>query len=726
MLEYCYSVNQVKRKFSLLALILLSALLVRLWGFKAASYYIDEATLLDRARKIMTGEEIFNPRFPETMIAYGMIVSYIHAFFMKIVYSFGHLVYGWDSVGDVYPVLKLTARFISVLAGTGTVYFTYLTAKKLFNWQVGLFSALILAFSFNHVTLSQYAVVDIYISFFLSVALYFAALILAEKKKLLRAYILGGIFSSLAFAIKYNFPVFIPVLAAHTISVWQSISTKKNKFLIYLLKWWRPELLIFLIFALGVFLIVTPYLVINPTNYFWQLTTILRASWDFPMGSKDLDNIPNIIWYLHYMVKIGLYYPFFAFVVGGIVIALAKYKTQAIFLLSYPVTQLILLEIYSPRADRYPVWWLPMLAVFGGLFLWQSVNFISRIKLGQKLAMVILILLVALPVFRVLAFDFAITFQKDTRLEARKFFLRNSRPIYFIADIDGKFLDIVNSQLFDNHALRLLGLDPQSNSPYNIFRYPGEYLLITDFVFGEAFHYLRHNPGGKIFYPRPQLTEKFLLDYLQEGRLITDFMQQTSLVKAYSRLGFRNGLFDSVRLYGGDTEVGASYNPNIKIYKIPYLKETLPTLAVIYYPHSVAISGYETLRPVNSSSFIVDKMVQKGQVILMEKSERGFPIIQASKSPFPPGEYLVKIRLKIDPKFVSLKKVYGFITFGDQTILGNIGYQEIKGANLQVVREYQTISLPFRLSAISNTLVELTWIDLAPAMVEKIEIIQVK
>lgn len=696
----------------LLIVILIVAFLVRFLGFWVASFYIDEAILLNRARQIITGEEIFNPHFAESGIAYGMVVSYIQALFMKLVYLFGHLRYGWNSVNDVYLVLKLTARFVSVLAGTATVYFTYLTAKKLFNTKVGLFSALVLAFSFNHVAQSKYALVDIYISFFLSVALYFSAIILTEKRGLLKAYILGSIFTTLAFALKYSFPVFISVLAAHCLVVWRERKLQQN----------LKELLAAVAVSMAVFIMINPYFLLNPQNFIWQLRTILQMSWNFPFGARDLDGIPNFVWYLDYLTKVGLYYPFFAFVFGGMVITLVKYRSQAILLLSYPVIQLILLEIYTPRSDRYPVWWLPMLTIFAGLFLWISFRFLKF----KKALIFILVVLMIVPIFRVLAFDFAIVNQKDTREQAKEFLRGKERPIYFLIDIDGKFLGFEGIQFLGNHQLIRASFDPQSKFSYNIFRYSDEYVAISSFHYEEYLHLSTHNPKGIIFNKRLAFTQEGLLDYINEARFVADFMSEGKFVKQFSKFWFENNFFNSVRIPGGGTDVGVSHNPTIKIYKVSSLANPPPPIKISYYPEPVAPSDLELLSPMAEARIVTDQNANKGQVILIEKGQNQTgSILKTSSSPFPPGEYIVKVFFKINAKTI-FRKTYGFVTFGDPTIKENVSHQKIKGVNLKNIKNYQTISLLFKLSKITNTAVELTWLDKNPVMIEKIEIMQVK
>ncbi len=714
-----------KNLFFYLVLILGAAFLVRFLGFWVVGRFIDEATLLYRARQMMAGEEFFNPHLSQMGIPYGMLISYAQAFFMKIIYLLGFFFHRWSTIEEAYPILILTARFLSVLVGTATVYFTYLTAKKLFNPKVGLFSALILAFSFNHVAQSKYGLVDIYISLFLTVALYFSIMIFSKKRNRLKNYLLASAFSASAFALKYRLPVFVLLLVSHSLRIWQETPRQRNRFFVFFSRWWRKEIFLSAFVAAAVFVVVNPYLLVDPKDWFWQMKWVAVTIWNYAYGGKDLDNIPNVVWYVWHMASVGLYYPFCLFVFGGIIMAFRRYRRQAIVLLSYPVAQLIILEMVTLRSDRY-IWWLPMLSIFAGVFLWISFDRLFSLpnRYWKKLALGSLVFLIALPIIRVIFFDWTITFQKDTRQEVREFLLQNPRPVYFMVDIDARFIGIGGLQVLNSHPLIGSSFDSRSPSPYNIFRYPGEYVLISSFISDDYLHRMRYNPAGIIFNKNPGTKLPYYLDYIQEARLVADFMKKAPFIKRYSHFLFGNNFYDSIMIPGGGTDIGYTSNPIVNIYKIPDFTRGLTPLAVTYYPEAVGRLPFELLLIVSGAKVVADSDAALGKVISLDGIEKE-AIIRSLSSPFPSGGYRVDIRVKIDARLLKVGKIYGTVTFGDPKIRESLSYQKIRSDSLKKQSSYQTISLPFKLSDTSLTGVELIWIGM-PAWVERIEIHQIK
>jgi 4-amino-4-deoxy-L-arabinose transferase-like glycosyltransferase len=708
----------MKKQKIILFMIILAAFSVRFLGFWKTSFYIDEAILMSRAKDILTGQEIINPHFVESGIAYGMIISYIHALFMKIAYVFGLYFYHWNSIGDNYVNLKFAARFASILAGTLTVFFVYLSGKKLFNSSVGLFSALILTFSFNHIFISQYGFVDIFFSLSMAIILYLSVIIYLDKGNQYRAYFFTALISAFALSLKYNFPILVPIFIAHFLRTYNLVKNEKRFLINFLLKFWTKSIFIFGIFTLIFYGLLNPYLIINPTNYLYQLKTILLMSWNFPYGAKDLDNIPNIIWYIIHMAKVGLYYPFFIFVLIGIFISLKKDKLKTFLILSYPVAQLFLLEIYTPRSDRYPVWWLPMLVVFGGVFLFEVFKSSSR---QYKWLKVIVTILIVITIGRIWWIQYNIIFQKDTRFQAGTFAVSESKPINFVIDIDGLYFKGNNLQVLNSHELSRASLNPQSTSPYNIYRYPGQYVFITDFIYGDYLHIFSNNPKGIIFHSRPNWTENSLKNYMLEVKYVIDFVNSTHSIKTFQRFGFSNGIFDSVRVYGGGTDIGQSYNPTIRVYKIPDITQNIPLIWETYYSRSGAISNMAMLIPGENAKEIQNNNPQK-YLMQLARTTSNPAILGTSSSPFPPGDYQVKIYLQINKSITSKK--YGYVTFGDMNISDNTSRQDIYGRNIKGDSKDKIVELSFKLSRICLAKVEFTWVDQSLTKIDKIEIIQ--
>jgi 4-amino-4-deoxy-L-arabinose transferase-like glycosyltransferase len=78
----------------------------------------------------------------------------------------------------------LTARSISALLGTLTVFLVFLIGRKIGNTSTGLLSALFLAFCTGHIQQSHYYTVDISLTFWATLALYIAIHLPASQTRL--------------------------------------------------------------------------------------------------------------------------------------------------------------------------------------------------------------------------------------------------------------------------------------------------------------------------------------------------------------------------------------------------------------------------------------------------------------------------------------------------------------------------------------------------------------
>lgn len=698
MLEYRDSIVQVKREKFFIFIIIFIAFLVRVWGLDVASFYIDEEILLKRARLILVGDEVFNPHFDTSGIAYGMLASYLHALEMKLVYTFGHLFNGWEirNLDQFYSKLQVSARFFSVLEGTAIVYFIYLITGKFFSRRAGLFSAFILAFSFNHVAQSKYSYVDILISLFLVLSVYYSAKIFLDTKGRFNDYLWAGFWAINAFALKYNVSVFVPLLTAHLLSFWESCPNLKKKGRPISGMILSPKYLLVFVFCLTFFILWNPYLIINWQDFTSQLGAILWWSWNFPYGGRDLDNIPNWIWYLNYLFKVGLAPSFFLLSFMGFLFLFRKNLKVFLFLTSYLVTNFLLLERFTPRADRYVVWGLPFFAIVAGFCADLLLNKLKAIPWPfyiKVLLQGVFFIFLLVPALKVVLFDFAIAHQKDTRMEVREYFFSRPAPIYFSLDIDSKFINMENVVQLRTHDYVLDSFNPNSQSPLNLFRYPGQYVLLSSTMYDDYRHYAEHNLSGQLYGKKPKASERILLNYLKEAQFVTDFIKKARFVKKFSHFGFDNNSIFAIRTLGGGTDVGTSYHPNIWIYKIPQI-EKVEKLSEDYYPGDFILA-------------------------LGGQNKIGTP-----KVPFPQGDYLVEIKLKMKTQKIDANKVYGFVSLGDQTIQGNVSLQNIKGKMLSGNSPSYEISLPFTLTQLTLTNIEIALSEEIKAEIERVSIHQ--
>ncbi len=100
------------------------------------------------------------------------------------------------------PQLLLLGRFLSALFDCGTVFFTFLIARRLFDTQKALFCAALVACAALHIQQSHFFVVDPFAAFFLT-ASFWAGLRLVQENRA-RDALLCGAFFGLALACKIS------------------------------------------------------------------------------------------------------------------------------------------------------------------------------------------------------------------------------------------------------------------------------------------------------------------------------------------------------------------------------------------------------------------------------------------------------------------------------------------------------------------------------------------
>jgi 4-amino-4-deoxy-L-arabinose transferase-like glycosyltransferase len=181
----------------LLAIILLSALGVRLWSLSAGvphSVGIDEPAVVDRALRIVrTGD--WNPH----IFDYPTLVIYLHAFVALMRFMVGASRGEWSSLADFdIAEVYLTGRFVAACIGTVTVWLTYRLGKEVGSERIGLIAAAQMALLPMHMRESHFILADVP-----ATALTTLTLLLATRAEPGR-YWLGGVTAGLAAAAKYN------------------------------------------------------------------------------------------------------------------------------------------------------------------------------------------------------------------------------------------------------------------------------------------------------------------------------------------------------------------------------------------------------------------------------------------------------------------------------------------------------------------------------------------
>ncbi len=190
-------------KKQLIIIVLIVAAILRFWGLERGDTMNDEVFYAFRALGLLdfdhaefqtTPLEWFDPNIPFwTKLSFHdhpPLVFWVQHFFLK-----------------VFGENNFAFRLPSALLGVASVYILYLIGFLLYSRTVGLVSGLILALTVNHVYISRTGLQESYVIFFLLLTSYF--FLKALKKD--NYFIWAGISLGLAFLIKYNSFVLIPV-----------------------------------------------------------------------------------------------------------------------------------------------------------------------------------------------------------------------------------------------------------------------------------------------------------------------------------------------------------------------------------------------------------------------------------------------------------------------------------------------------------------------------------
>ena len=194
-----------------LAAILLTALLLRLWGIWHGFPFLyngDELTVMNGASTLL-GKGLNPGHFDWPHFHYYlMALLFSPLVLLRVVQS------GWTAVADNLVPFYFLGRVITALMGVGTVYLTYRLATGIFSEKVGYLAAIFLGINTIHVVNSQLFLIDVPMTFWLMLSFYFCWKI--TQKPSLRNYLLAGLFVGLATSTKYNAGLgVLGILGAH-------------------------------------------------------------------------------------------------------------------------------------------------------------------------------------------------------------------------------------------------------------------------------------------------------------------------------------------------------------------------------------------------------------------------------------------------------------------------------------------------------------------------------
>lgn len=214
-----------RREASLVSLILLSALVLRMWGVRydlPYIYHTDEPTYVAISQTIFQSGDL-NPHF----FNYPSLFFYLNALAYLPYYLAGKAMGVFVARSDLMPPVTLTmgvtytpmpaaivlGRMVSVLFGVGAVAVTYAVGKHLTGQMfVGGLAAAMLAVSPTAVAHSRFITPDVFVLFF-TVAAFWAAVWVYRQGSVWQ-YAAAGLCAGLAASSKYNGALIVLAVAA--------------------------------------------------------------------------------------------------------------------------------------------------------------------------------------------------------------------------------------------------------------------------------------------------------------------------------------------------------------------------------------------------------------------------------------------------------------------------------------------------------------------------------
>jgi hypothetical protein len=280
-----------------------------------------------------------------------------------------------DWVGSVFSgqptnvSAHLAARIFTASVGSLSILICYLVAKKAYGKAVATLAAVFTAFTVLHIQISHFYALDVVLVAFMLATLYFTLAV--ARKGGYRAYIMAGMFVGLSVATRVNgFIVFFPLLVAHLIKEDWAASPLQQSFPSLIKRLFQKEFILACICALGVFLVVNPALVLDPSARSFFLWELMGAGGYFrPQRTLQFEGTTPL-YYLTNLLFWGMGPLLETVSILGAIYALAKSrkKENAVFL-TFIVMYFAIVGTQRNKYIRYVLPMLPILNILAAQFL---------------------------------------------------------------------------------------------------------------------------------------------------------------------------------------------------------------------------------------------------------------------------------------------------------------------------------------------------------------------
>jgi 4-amino-4-deoxy-L-arabinose transferase-like glycosyltransferase len=348
--------NVMKRDNLYLISIIVVALFLRSWDIGWNGFNGDESIYSGQAASMLGKTDFLN----------DFTLFRAHPLLLQSLVSIAFLIFGiYDTV----------ARTIPVIFGTATVFVTYLVAKELFDKRVGLVSCLILALLPFHIVFSRQVLVDVPLSFFVILFLYFV--VKYTKTEISMYSYLAGVSCGLCFISKEVGIITLPIFVVYTLMT-RTLKLKK-----------------IIVFFTGLISGIFPYIVLILTrqdamNAFYnygsfqlskEVTSVFSLRYSSILINEAFGYVLPILWVLSVLL-----------ILKDVRSTKSRKHIYGIILLTLTLGSLFFFYEWLPsKGDRFLITLLPVGVILGCAFL---VSNSIRTMHSQRLLCIIIVPLV--------------------------------------------------------------------------------------------------------------------------------------------------------------------------------------------------------------------------------------------------------------------------------------------------------------------------------------------
>lgn len=471
----------------ILAGILCVALGLRVWGMSFGlpyNYHFDERFYVNTALNLGNGI-LNNPPYNPTGFSNLLFPQYAGYYVIGKAMGVFASPAGFEAAYRSDPtVFYLVARLIIAVLGAATVLAVYLLGEAVTDPQVGLFAAGLLAVTFLHVRDSHYAVPDVAMTLFVTLAVGLAAF--GMRREYRRYIYLAGFAGGVAVAMKWTaLPVALPVC-------WAAVrvgSVSSQGFLGRYLN--RTVILAVLSLALG-FALLSPQVLINPAPYFGTVKAL----------DQDAHEDAAVEGRVLVLDKPSFYARTLLYGTGGAMLALAAAGTfsqlvrcarsdrrMGVLLFSFPAAYGALILLTGYYFARYLLPLLPFIVLFAAELIATVLDRVRRTEVQRALGTALVVAAIGQPLAQSVWHDVLLT-RTDTRTLAKAWIEETIQAGSKIAvdwPIHGPPLSTpewavpYSKRAYDVHVVGGLGL---SDHPLDWYREQEfDYLVSSSFVY---------------------------------------------------------------------------------------------------------------------------------------------------------------------------------------------------------------------------------------------------